>query len=93
MSESKDRRFHGGAPEHPDDDELQRRTAAERADTGVTAYDPDTVPPATDDPVPYDPDADELDQDIRGMAARQEAEGENARIDRDHPYPPTRYAE
>ncbi|MEV4641634.1 hypothetical protein AB0J80_30245 [Actinoplanes sp. NPDC049548] len=44
----RDRRFHGGAPEHLDDDELQRRTEAERVEAGLQPYDPDDVPPATD---------------------------------------------
>ena len=44
----RDRRFHGGAPEHLDDDELQRRTEAERAAAGLQPYDPNEVPPATD---------------------------------------------
>ena len=54
----RDRRYHGGMPGHLDDDELARRTEAERAAAGITDYDPNDVPPATDDPVPYDPAAD-----------------------------------
>ncbi len=44
----RDRRFHGGAPAHLDDEELARRTEAERAAAGLTDYDPNEVPPATD---------------------------------------------
>ena len=44
----KDRRFHGGTPAHLDDDELARRTQAERVEAGLEPYDPDEVPPATD---------------------------------------------
>ena len=89
----RDRRFHGGTPAHLDDDELARRTAEERADAGVDAYDPDDVPPATDDPVPFDPAFDTDVQDIESVTARQEAEGENTPLSKDNPFPPTRYAE
>ena len=51
----RDRREHGGAPSvHPDEDDLARRTEEERVEAGVDDYDPDEVPPATDDPVPTD---------------------------------------
>jgi hypothetical protein len=72
-----------------DDDELARRTEAERASAGLTDYDPADVPPATDDPVPFDPAFDTDEQDIESVTARQEAEGEYAH----NPFPPTRYAE
>ena len=89
----RDRRFHGGSPAHLDDDELARRTAEERADAGVDDYDPDDVPSATDDPVPFDPDFDTDEQDIESVTARQEAEGETTPLSKDNPFPPTRYAE
>ena len=89
----RDHRFHGGSPAHLDDDELARRTAQDRVDAGVTDYDPDDVPPATDDPVPFDPDFDTVVQDIQSVTARQEAEGETAPLTPDNPFPPTRYAE
>jgi hypothetical protein len=89
----RDRRFHGGAPAHLDDDELARRTDEERADAGVTDYNPGDVPAATDDPVPFDPRADNDEQDIESVTARQEAEGETTPLSADNPFPPTRYAE
>jgi hypothetical protein len=89
----RDRRFHGGTPAHLDDDELARRTEEERADAGLTDYDPADVPAATDDPVPFDPQADNDEQDIESVTARQEAEGENVPLTEDNPFPPTRYAE
>lgn len=46
----RDRREHGGAPERLDDDALAARTGQERVDAGLADYDPDSVPPATDDP-------------------------------------------
>jgi hypothetical protein len=89
----RDRRFHGGAPAHLDDDELARRTEQERVAAGDHDYDPGDVPPATDDPVPFDPDFDTVEQDIESVTARQEAEGETAPLTPDNPFPPTRYAE
>ncbi len=50
----RDRREHGGAAERFDDDALAERTEQERVDAGVDDYDPESVPPATDDPVPVD---------------------------------------
>jgi hypothetical protein len=50
----RDRREHGGAPLHPDDDALAARTEQERVDAGLDDFDPDAVPAATDDPVPVD---------------------------------------
>jgi hypothetical protein len=50
----RDRREHGGAPDRLDDDVLAERTEQERVEAGVDDYDPDDVPPATDDPVPVD---------------------------------------
>jgi hypothetical protein len=89
----RDRRFHGGTPAHLDDDELNRRTEAAQADAGVSDYDPADVPAATDDPVPFDPEFDEAEQDIESVTARQEAEGETTPLSAENPFPPTRYAE
>ncbi|MCO8272142.1 hypothetical protein M1L60_16230 [Actinoplanes sp. TRM 88003] len=89
----RDRRFHGGTPAHLDDEELARRTAEERAEAGVTDYNPNDIPPATDAPVPFDPAADNDEQDIESVTARQESEGETTPLTPDNPFPPTRYAE
>ena len=61
----RDRREHGGASERPDDDALAERTEQERVDAGVDDYDPNAVPPATDDPVPTDITESEQYQDER----------------------------
>jgi hypothetical protein len=45
----RDRRQHGGAAEHLDDDRLARLTEEERVAAGLDDYDPDEVPDATDD--------------------------------------------
>src|SRR6266536_3160579 len=82
----RDRREHGGASARANDDELALRTERERVEAGLEPYDAADVPPATD----VDP---EVDLDIEGVAARQEAAGETAPLTKDNPFPPTRYAE
>jgi|SRR6185369_203854 hypothetical protein len=89
----RDRRFHGGEPQRLDDDELARRTEAERVDAGLEPYDPNDVPAAADAAMPFDITETEEFQDIEGVAARQEDELENRPPSKDHPFPPTRYAE
>ena len=87
----RDRREHPGPLERLDDDQLAELAEEERVDAGVDAYDPDEVPPATDDPVPtaiteskqYREEQEEID--------REKAEGE-LKAERD-PFPPTRYDE
>jgi len=49
----RDRREHGGASSHLDDDQLARLTEEERVEAGLDDYDPDEVPPATDEPPSY----------------------------------------
>jgi hypothetical protein len=89
----RDRREHGGASARPDGDELDLRTEREQVEAGLRPYDPEDVPPATDaDPVP-DPEQSEVYQGILGVAARQEDEGETEPLTKEHPFPPTRYAE
>ena len=39
----RDRREHGGAPEHLDDDRLAHEVEEERVEAGVDPYDPDEV--------------------------------------------------
>ncbi len=87
----RDRREHGGASAHPDDDELARRTERERVDAGLDAFDPDDVPPATDAPPAYDPALDEAYQEEVGEVKREESEGELYPLTDKHPTPPTRY--
>ena len=85
----RDRREHGGLPAHPDDDRLAELTEEERVDAGLDPYDPDEVPPATDDPVPTDITESQQYQDERAEIEREEGEGElKSKTD---PFPPTRY--
>jgi len=88
----RDRREHGGASQHPDDDRLARLTEEERVAAGLDAYDPDEVPPATDTP----PQAGDITQDEdwqeeQAEFLRQEDEDELGHINEHHPFPPTRY--
>ena len=87
----RDRREHGGAPEHLDDDRLARLTEEERVEAGLDPFDPDEVPPATDAPVPTDLTETEQYQEERAEIERERAKGElPAEPD---PFPPTRYDE
>ena len=69
----RDRREHGGASQHPDDDRLARLTEEERVAAGLDAYDPDEVPPATDTP-PQPEDITQTDvwQEERAEIRREE---------------------
>ena len=89
----RDRREHGGAADRPNDDELELRTERDRVEAGVEPYDSADVPPAADATLPYDRTKDPVYQDIEGVAARQEDEGETTPLSEDNPFPPTRYAE
>jgi len=87
----RDRREHGGAPSHLDDDHLARLTEEERVDAGIDAYDPDEVPAATDAPPAEDVTQTDSYLEERAEIRRELDEGElRVRGERD-PYPPTRY--
>ncbi len=87
----KDRREDGGLPARPDDDQLAELTEEERVDAGIDPYEPDEVPPATDDPVPTDITDSEQYQEEREEIEREKAEGELPEVP--GPFPPTRYDE
>jgi len=88
----RDRREHGGAPQHVDDDQLAELTEEERVDAGLDAFDPDEVPPATDTPPePTDIRQTETYEEERAELRREIDKGEyRDPSDRD-PFPPTRY--
>ncbi len=87
----KDRREHGGWSERSvDDDALAERTEEERVEAGVASYDPDDIPPATDDPVPTDFSEDELAREIEGEVHREAGKGEWPA--RRGEFPPSRYS-
>jgi hypothetical protein len=89
----RDRREHGGASARPDDDALAERTERERVEAGLQPYDSADVPDATDVTQPFDVTETEVFEEIEGVALRQEDEGETTPLTREHPFPPTRYAE
>lgn len=87
----RDRREHGGAAAHPDDEALARRTESERVAAGLDSYDPDDVPPATDVETPFDVTATEEYQEEGAEIDRQASEGELYPLTEKHPFPPTQY--
>ncbi|MGO8885152.1 MAG: hypothetical protein ACLPUO_05570 [Streptosporangiaceae bacterium] len=87
----RDRREHGGAPEHLDDDRLARLTEEERVEAGLDPFDPDEVPPATDAPVPTELTETEQYQEERAEIRREEDEGELGPAAERNPFPPTHY--
>jgi hypothetical protein len=87
----RDRHEHGGASDHPDDDELARRTERERVDAGLEAYDPDDVPPATDVDATPDLTSTEEFQEAAAEVRRQESDGELGPLTTQHPFPPSHY--
>jgi hypothetical protein len=88
----RDRREHGGASAHLDEDKLARLTEEERVEAGLDAYDPDDVPPATDTPpAAEDVTQTEAYQEERAEIIREVDAGELRTIDEQHPFPPSRY--
>jgi hypothetical protein len=88
----RDRREHGGAPAHLDDDQLARLTEEERVEAGIDPYDPDEVPPATDtEPLTQDITQTEVYQEERAEIERELDKGELRAVDEQYPFPPTRY--
>jgi hypothetical protein len=88
----RNRREHGGASFHPDDDRLARLAEEERVEAGLDAYDPDEIPPAEDgEPVTDITQTDVYEEEraeIRHELDHDElaVEGEEKRS-----FPPTRY--
>src|SRR5215204_4279657 len=88
----RDRREHGGAADRLDDDMLAERAAQERVDAGLADYDPDSVPPATDDPVPVDlTETEEYRQEVE-QVDRETADGQLPTGERPD-FPPSSYPE
>jgi hypothetical protein len=88
----RNRREHGGAPQHIDDDRLARLTEEERVEAGVDDFDPDEVPPATDSPPqPWDVTETDEYQDARAEIRREYDEDELQVEGERDPFPPTHY--
>jgi hypothetical protein len=88
---SRDRREHGGMPPHLDDDRLARLAEEERVAAGLDDYDPDEVPPATDEPPAFDVTGTPEYQEARAEIRREIDEGELPADGPAGPFPPTRY--
>lgn len=88
----RNRREHGGAPQHLDDDQLAELAEEERVDAGVDDYDPDEVPPATDTPpAPEDIRQTEAYEEEQAELHREIDNGEFREPSKRDPFPPTRY--
>jgi hypothetical protein len=87
----RDRREHGGASQRLNDDQLAELTEEERVAAGLDAYDPDEVPPATDEPPEPDITQSDVYQEARAEIEHELDEGElHVKGERDD-FPPTRY--
>src|SRR5438034_1562341 len=87
----RDRREHGGIPGHLDDDQLARLTEEERVAAGLDDYDPDEVPPATDEPPTPDITQSDEYQEARAEIRREYDEGE-LEVEGERPgFPPSHY--
>lgn len=88
----RDRREHGGAPQRLDDDRLAELAEEERVDAGLDDYDPDEVPPASDEP-PAGGDIRQSEewQEERAELRREIDKGEIREPSEKDPFPPTRY--
>jgi hypothetical protein len=87
----RDRREHGGSPQHLDDDQLARLTEEERVEAGIDDYDPDEVPPATDVPPQQDVTQTEEFQEARAEIRRELDKDELMVEGERDPFPPTHY--
>lgn len=90
----RDRREHGGAPQHLDDDKLAHEAEEERVEAGLDDYDPDDVPSATDTP-PLDTGIRDTEQyqEERAEIRREEDKDELLVEGEREEFPPTRYHE
>src|SRR6201987_6452426 len=84
----RDRREHGGIPGRLDDDQLARLTEEERVEAGLDDYDPDEVPPATDEPPTPDITQSDVYQEARAEI-EPELDEDELRVRRERgPFPP-----
>jgi hypothetical protein len=87
----RDRREHPGKLERLDDDQLARLAEEERVEAGVEDFDPDEVPPATDEPPEFDVTQGEEYQEARAEIRREYDKGELDVEGEPERFPPTRY--
>jgi hypothetical protein len=89
----RDRRQHGGRIDRLDDDQLARLTEEERVAAGVDAFDPDEVPPATDEPPEFDLRRSEEFQEARAEIRREYDQDELLVEGEREQFPPSHYDE
>jgi hypothetical protein len=88
----RDRRQHGGASYHLDDDRLARLTEEERVEAGLDPYDPDEVPPATDTPPqPFDITETDVYEEERAEIRREYDKDELELEHERSPFPTSHY--
>lgn len=85
------RRQHGGHIDRLDDDQLARLTEEERVEAGVDAFDPDEVPPATDEPPEFDLRESEEFQEARAEIRREYDKDELLVEGEREQFPPSHY--
>jgi len=89
----RDRREHAGTPGRLDDEQLARLTEEERVEAGLDDYDPDEVPPATDEPPEPELAESDVFQEARAEIRREYDKDEFIVEGQREVYPPTRYDE
>ena len=87
----RNRREHGGAPQRLDDDQLARLTEEERVEAGLDDFDPDEVPPATDEPPEPDVTTTDTFEEERAEVRREVGKDELGPVSESEPFPPSRY--
>jgi hypothetical protein len=87
----RDRRQHGGRIDRLDDDQLARLTEEERVEAGVDAFDPDEIPPATDEPPEFDLRDSEEFQQARAEVRREYDKDELLVEGEREQFPPSHY--
>lgn len=87
----RNRREHGGRIDRLDEDQLARLAEEERVEAGVDAFDPDEVPPATDEPPEFDLRESEEFQEARAEIRRESDKDEFLVEGEREQFPPSHY--
>jgi hypothetical protein len=87
------RRDHAGRIDRLDEEQLARLAEEERVEAGVDAFDPDEVPPATDEPPEFDIRRSEEYQEARAEIRREYDKDELLVEGERKPFPPSHYDE
>jgi hypothetical protein len=87
----RDRREHAGTPGRLDDDQLARLAEEERVEAGIDDFDPDEVPPASDEPPEPDVARSDAYQEARAEIRREYDRDELLAEGERQQFPPTHY--